>query len=289
MKKRSASQTPSKRIAAKSKKKQPAAVLPDPPTAAGIKKSRLAVLQRDQKIVPTVPHLVTDAPPGSLSEPTIFWFERFTEWLQQKSPRSVLVLYKRERERQGAIRRDKKPLTQVKTLPSSWATAKKTYRWRERAEAWDAVEQERKNQEWAPTREGERHEELRRAAELRKRARELLALPVLTEEIKRDRDGVPIAWLLIPEFRAFKTASDLLGQAKNHARAALQMPDRFDRQELVGKNGGPVEMGDGGLTPEERLGRLLALVKQVTATHSGETEEDDHEPIVQEISWRDVH
>lgn len=57
MKKCSASQTPSKRIAAKSKKKQPAAVLPDPPTAAGIKKSRLAVLQRGQKIVPAVPHL----------------------------------------------------------------------------------------------------------------------------------------------------------------------------------------------------------------------------------------
>jgi hypothetical protein len=191
-----------------------------------------------------------------LPEENALWFGRFKEWLRQTPPRSVLALYNQERARRGAR-------SDAFTLPSAWVRAKARYQWIARVEAWDAAEQERLDRALTERREAERQTELRIAEELREKARALLALPVTVEMVKRNREGQEVAFLLIPEFRAFKVASDILGQAKAHARTALEMPDKFDRQELVGKDSGPVETKAVGSTPEERLGRLLALTRQV--------------------------
>ena len=55
---------------------------------------------------------------------------------------------------------------------------------------------------------------------------------------------------MVPEFRAFATGSSMMMDAKNHARAALEMPDRFERQETK-----KVEEPDAylHLTEEQRL------------------------------------
>lgn len=196
-----------------------------------------------------------------LPEENSLWHGRFKVWLGQKKPRSLLAIYNAERERKGAR---KKALT----VPEPWGEAKAKYCWLDRAAAWDKAEQERLDRELAEKREAEREEELKIAEELREKARKMIALPETVETVKRNGKGEEIAWLLIPEFRAFKAASDMFGQAKNHARAALLMPDKVERQEVTGKDGGPVETTDVGLTPEERLARLVGLARQVAAPSS---------------------
>jgi hypothetical protein len=105
---------------------------------------------------------------------------------------------------------------------------------------------------------------MRIAGELRIKAREMLELPVTVEEIKRNRAGEEIDFLLIPEFRAFKAASDLMGQAKDHARSALEMPS-VTRNEHSGPNGRPipVEIED----HREQLARKLEAALKATASN----------------------
>lgn len=197
-------------------------------------------------------------PWGQLPEENARWYGRFQAWLQLGKSRSVLAIYNAERERKGEKKR-------ALTFPESWGKARIKYRWAERVAAWDKAEQERKDREWKEQREAEREAELKIADELRTKARAMLALPETVEEVKRNRAGEEIAWLLIPEFRAFKAASDMLGQAKNHARAALEMPNQFARQEMTGKDGGPIRTDHVERTPEERLARLIELAQQVQA------------------------
>lgn len=196
------------------------------------------------------------------------WYSRFHEYLAQSLTRSVLRVFREQLTRTGPIRRGKKPPTTVETIPASWKAAKERYQWVSRAVAWDTYQNEQKAVAWASAREAERAEELRIATALRKKAHALLALSVTVEETKRDRNGAVIAYLLVPQFKAFAVAAQLFSEARTHARGALEMPNRFDRQEVTGRDGAPVEIKH-GLTDEERFGRLLALAEQATGGEGG--------------------
>lgn len=79
------------------------------------------------------------------------WYLRFDRFRAMGSNRSVLRVYRLEREaRRGVVH--KGPLS----LPEGWSKMAKQWRWRERAEAWDRAELERKRAEEAAERERER-------------------------------------------------------------------------------------------------------------------------------------
>jgi hypothetical protein len=63
----------------------------------------------------------------------LLWYKRFAEYLSMDpADRSVLAIYKKDRERRGVT---KKPLGP----PASWSYRSKQWEWRERAEAHDLV------------------------------------------------------------------------------------------------------------------------------------------------------
>jgi hypothetical protein len=192
-----------------------------------------------------------------LPDENSLWYERFKAWLLQDKPRSVLSLYNEDRARRGAL--------EAETLPRTWNEAKERYHWKERAAAWDKAEDERKDRAWAALREAERQEEMKIAGELRDKARELLELPVTVQKVEQDHEGEPTDFLLIPEHRAFKTAADIMGQAKDHARSALEMPS-VTRNEHSGPGGKPIpiEMED----HREQLARKVEAALETTASNT---------------------
>jgi hypothetical protein len=201
-------------------------------------------------------------------EPAL-WYERFRSYLFQGPPRSLVAVYRGMLEEKGANRRGKKPLHEVETIPGYWSIATRKFRWRERVTAFDAAEHARQEREWAAARRAERETEMQIAAELRKKAYELLALPIVVETIKRDRHGQDIAWLLVPEFRAFLVASHLFAQAMKHARNALEMPDHYNHTHIVGKEGAAMIIATPpvGMTEVERLEKLRTLAQRVQGGH----------------------
>lgn len=144
------------------------------------------------------------------------WFRRFEIWLKQKTPRSFLEVVNQERDKKGHKR--------TKNIPESWRDKPTLYHWEERKNAWDQAEQECLDREWKAQREQEKRDELAYSELLRQKSIAMLALPEIVEVVKRNRHGEETEFLLVPEFRAFKAASDMLGQAMHHARLALDMP-----------------------------------------------------------------
>lgn len=65
-----------------------------------------------------------------MPEEPILWFGRFSRFLSLGPTRSMLAVYKEEREREGT---GGKP----ETIPGSWEDASRLWRWRERADAHD--------------------------------------------------------------------------------------------------------------------------------------------------------
>lgn len=88
-------------------------------------------------------------------EPTL-WFARLERFRLAGPGRSLLKLYNEERERKGQKRAD--------SPPTAWRDAAKTWNWRERADAWDAVElaKERERRETELAKEREQAREHRR-------------------------------------------------------------------------------------------------------------------------------
>ena len=202
----------------------------------------------------------------------VSWFLRFCAYRAQRPPRSAVAVYRSERERKGTEGNGKKRLDLIDCIPASWAKAKQQYHWRERAEAFDIAERERHDRELSAKREAERASELKIAEELRKKARALLELPILKEVVKYNKDGEVGETRLIPEFHAFMAANALFVSAKAHARSALMMPDKIDRQEIIGKDGAPIETDNTtvGDAPAERLAKLLELAQSAATAGSRE-------------------
>lgn len=104
------------------------------------------------------------------------WFARFERYRLMGPRRSLLALYRWERS--GAIGRDvtgrpgrPKP-DGARTVPEAWGRAASRWRWRERAEAWDAH---------VLARERAKEEDIRRRA----RAAQLAALMELQERLRQ--------------------------------------------------------------------------------------------------------
>jgi len=70
------------------------------------------------------------------------WYARFDQFRLMGSGRSLLALYRSEREKagKGGI---------VRRVPGSWDQAAERFRWRERAETWDEAERQRMQSEQA--------------------------------------------------------------------------------------------------------------------------------------------
>ena len=147
---------------------------------------------------------------------TATFFHRFHQWLTQKKPRSLLAVYNEERAQKGTGK--------ANYIPHSWNDIREKFQWDHRALAWDRAEQERLDRELAEQRAEERRSELEIAQRLRAKALKMLSLPTVEKVIKRK--GQEMVCVLVPDWRNPKAASDLYAEAKEHARAALEMNDK---------------------------------------------------------------
>lgn len=203
----------------------------------------------------------TDARPpwDHLPGENSLWFGRFKKWLQQPQPRSLLSIYNSERARKGKR-------SDATTYPHAWGNAKERFHWVARTAAFDTAEQQRKDCEWETMREQERCTELAIAEALRKKAFTLLSLPVQVEKEIRDRNGTPVEYRLMVEFRAFAVAAQLFAEARAHARLGLEMPSTFAHHELTGRDRGALRVEHVGESEAVRLAKLLELARRATGT-----------------------
>jgi hypothetical protein len=166
------------------------------------------------------------------------WFARFERYRLMGTRRSLLAVYRWERT--GAIRRDGASASgpddapvRLRTLPRAWARAAERWRWRERAEAWDAH---------VLARERAEEEDIRRRA----RAAQLAALTELQERLRQalaefDPRQNPPGW------RDFAAVMRAVG---DEMRALFDEAPR-QRHELSGPGGEP-------LVPLDLLAELAA-------------------------------
>lgn len=163
-----------------------------------------------------------------------FWFERFKKWLKQDKPRSLLSIWNQDREQRGLKRTD--------TVATNWRLAFEKYQWAERGEAWDKAEQERKDKEWKEKREQQRLNELDDAADLRGKAKEMVALPV-TAEMGRsggewDEPQAGAITVIKPaNSQTFKHAAEIFLASSTLARKALGMVEKAEEQRLTDSQG----------------------------------------------------
>ena len=200
------------------------------------------------------------------------WYERFRLYLEQTPPRSLARVWREECARAGKI----VPTTAV--IPGVWMDAREKFKWNERVLLYDIEEQRLLDEETDRVRTQWRRQQARLivaeekaefaiAKKLRKKAGKMLDLPVQEQVVKYDEDGVPTDFIVQPgDARMFKAASDIYKEAKSHARSALGMVERTERQEVTGRDGGPMETANvTPIPPEERLAKLIALAEQVRA------------------------
>ncbi len=139
----------------------------------------------------------------------MLWFERFTAFRLMGPGRSILESVNRARDEKGQNRSN--------NVPGSWRRIEAAWNWRARVDAWDVAEHERVKLERVAEREEWSRNRLADARALRRKALELLELPVIsttTEDF--DDNGNPIiieikglSGRLAEVGRVFKTADDL--------------------------------------------------------------------------------
>lgn len=201
------------------------------------------------------------------------WFARFQIYLQQNKPRSLLALYNDEREKNGEKKRD--------TFPAIWAQSRDKYEWRARADAYDReqarLEQEQHDKTMSDIRKlraqqrlDEENAEIEWSKTMRKKAEEYISLSVTEEVVKYNRDGEIVDMLLVPNHKALVAAVALLKEAKQHARDALSMYSKIERQEQTGKDGEPIrtENKTDVSADIEQVEKLLELIESATTAGS---------------------
>jgi hypothetical protein len=158
-------------------------------------------------------------PERKTGEP-IEWYRRFCAWLVQKPPRSLLAVYKLEREEPGMKKHD--------AVPGSWAGKPDAWEWSTRAAEWDKAEQNRLALDLAEARDQQRKHELDAAAKLRKKGDDLIALSHVRQRSKQPATGKARSKEIIIEATppaVFRTAALLYRESRVSARSALEMAD----------------------------------------------------------------
>jgi hypothetical protein len=161
----------------------------------------------------------------------MLWFARFERYRLMGAGRSLLALYRWERS--GMNGRGATGSGGARTIPNAWRRAAERWRWRERAEAWDAH---------VLARERAEEEDIRRRA----RAAQLAALTELQERLRQalaefDPRQNPPGW------RDFAAVMRAVG---DEMRALFDEAPR-QRHELSGPGGEP-------LVPLDLLAELAA-------------------------------
>jgi hypothetical protein len=152
-------------------------------------------------------------------EPSL-WYSRFLAFRLMGPGRSLLGCVNQEREQKGEKRRN--------SVPGAWFRACEKWRWRERAEAWDAHQRQEDETLWREHRRELRKQEWAKAQDLLDRVEQMLRFPLaeITRTVEeRGPDGEPITvvqvikpvhWRVGDIARFLETASKL-------ARLAAEM------------------------------------------------------------------
>jgi hypothetical protein len=142
------------------------------------------------------------------------WYTRFERYRLAGPSRSLLATCHAEKAATAARR--------PRCVPGAWAKAAQRWRWKERAEAWDAQEHQRARQAQADKIRAMNERHAHEARGLQAKALERLRA-LRPEELK----AADVARFLI--------------EATKLERLALGEPDTVQRQELTGKGGGPLQ------------------------------------------------
>jgi hypothetical protein len=143
------------------------------------------------------------------NEPAM-WYGRFTAYRMMGTERTMLGAYNAWRATKG-----RKPTT---TYTDTWQKRAKEFRWKERAEAWDAAERERRDalrredeeavrEEWRDKARAAREQQYEVGMKLIEKATQMLAFPLA--QVKSE-DGKT---LILPAKWSFGTAGTLVNTA----------------------------------------------------------------------------
>ena len=163
------------------------------------------------------------------------WFARFTAY-RTTSPaaRSILGTVNAERVTRGH--------KGTRNTPRSWREASERWHWKQRVEAWDAVEHERAEQEAAAKRireaaelEAARLEAIANQREdarlMRAKGREIIKTLAVVKQVGSDTDGHP--FIFMPASSAeYRAAQALLDSAAKLEAARLGLPTEVQQVDV---------------------------------------------------------
>lgn len=100
-------------------------------------------------------------------EEPLLWYSRFHRFMLLGSRRSLLSAVNQELVEKGRIKQNK--------VPGAWNNAAQEWKWRDRAAAWDASQQQRDEEEWQIRRREQRELEWQVSQQLLKKAEQMLS------------------------------------------------------------------------------------------------------------------
>lgn len=123
-------------------------------------------------------------------EPNL-WFDRFERYRLKGAQRTLLGTVRQEAEESGRLKLPTR-------VPGSWYTQFYKWRWRQRAEAWDAWRRQMEEQRWERRRRKVREEEWKLADDLIAKAKQMLAMPIVRTVRETSEDGQQVTTIVEP-------------------------------------------------------------------------------------------
>lgn len=142
------------------------------------------------------------------------WFLRFDAYRRAGVDRAIETVWRQERQAKGENGKQGRP-------SRHWYEASQTWRWKERASAWDNYLRAEDDREWAERRAQIRKDDWDMAVALREKARQMLMFPV-TKVTKDEDDKLTI---IEPANWSFSDAAKIADLASKLARLTAGMED----------------------------------------------------------------
>ncbi len=179
------------------------------------------------------------------NEPNL-WFDRFNRFRLLGPRRSLLAVYNAEQADKSGTKRRK--------TPGAWDAAAKEWRWRERAEGWDAYCQRREERNWEARRKHLRRKQWDMSQSLLDKADQMLKFPLAkTTREDKSADGKLVSVTTVfPARWSMRDAAAVTEAAAKLARLTLD-----DGENHEGKGDWREEARSLGLDPDALFERLV--------------------------------
>lgn len=189
------------------------------------------------------------------------WHERFRRFCRMGPSRSLLGLVNRIRQESG---KEKK-----QTIPGSWSEMCKLWRWRERAEAWDAHMRRREDAKWEKRQLELRENEWNLGGKLMEKGLQMLDYPLaaVTQEQQTgtSEDATRVVNTVNPSRWTMRDAAFMVKTGSDVSRLAAGLATEHRREEVTGKDGGPIEVLDIEAIRKKRWQQVAPTLAEIEA------------------------